>query len=361
MPKLSQTKYPTISFITPTLNASAYLEKCLVSITKLKYPKSKIEIIIADGGSTDDTISIAKKYKAKIYHNKFKTSESGKAVCLRQANGEFVVLVDSDNIITDRNWLIKMIKPLILDEELVGSEPIRYTYRKYDGYIDRYCALMGMNDPLCFWLGAYDRVNTITGKWTGLNVSTIKRKGYLELRLRCGNIPTIGANGTVFRKKVLEQEANLYGDYFFDMDILESLVEKTKLLKFAKVDVGIVHLYCGSDIRKFVRKQLRRIKDGLSRRPVKDILIKTNLGQRKYNYGQKNSFAFGLRVAHFVIDCVLVVPLMIQAARGFMKQPDLVWFAHPVLCWITLLTYSRGTIESFFQNLNKELSREGWS
>ena len=195
MPKLSQTKYPTISFITPTLNASAYLEKCLVSITKLKYPKSKIEIIIADGGSTDDTISIAKKYKAKIYHNKFKTSESGKAVCLRQANGEFVVLVDSDNIITDRNWLIKMIKPLILDEELVGSEPIRYTYRKYDGYIDRYCALMGMNDPLCFWLGAYDRVNTITGKWTGLNVSTIKRKGYLELRLRCGNIPTIGANG----------------------------------------------------------------------------------------------------------------------------------------------------------------------
>ena len=43
-----------ISVVTPTLNAASVLEAELESIRSQNYPQDKIEIIIADGGSTDN-------------------------------------------------------------------------------------------------------------------------------------------------------------------------------------------------------------------------------------------------------------------------------------------------------------------
>lgn len=48
----------TISIIIPTLNSAKTLKDCLASIAMQDYPKDKIEIIIADGGSTDGTLEI---------------------------------------------------------------------------------------------------------------------------------------------------------------------------------------------------------------------------------------------------------------------------------------------------------------
>jgi len=49
------------------------------------------------------------------------------------------------------------------DREIAGVEPLHYTYRKEDGYITRYSAMLGMNDPLCLFLGNYDRMCMVTG------------------------------------------------------------------------------------------------------------------------------------------------------------------------------------------------------
>ena len=48
-----------ISIITPVLNGEAFIEKNILSISQLKLP---YEHIIVDGGSTDNTINIVKKY-----------------------------------------------------------------------------------------------------------------------------------------------------------------------------------------------------------------------------------------------------------------------------------------------------------
>ncbi|MDO8727307.1 MAG: glycosyltransferase, partial [Candidatus Methanoperedens sp.] len=54
----SQKSYPSISIITPTYNSAKTLASCLDSIKAQNY-KGDIEIIIADGGSTDSTLEIA--------------------------------------------------------------------------------------------------------------------------------------------------------------------------------------------------------------------------------------------------------------------------------------------------------------
>jgi len=349
---------PKVSFVIPTLNAGNYLRGCLESIMSQDYPVDKMEVIIADGGSADSTLSIARKFNTKICENPLKTAESGKAVGIDNSTGKYICLVDSDNLLTEDSWLRRMVFPLEEDDSLIGSEPLYYEYRKEDGFIDRYCALMGMNDPLVFWLGSYDRMNLLSGTWTGLDVCQKEFDHYIEVSLESGNIPTIGANGCMFRTSVLKSATGLYGDYFFDMDILEILTEKRGPQKFAKVRTGIVHLFCGSDMKRFKRKQSRRVRDFLYRRSVSDVLANKNFEERKYTYGKNSSSALIRPLLIFIFQTVTVIPLLYQALKGYKKKPDLAWFAHPILCWITLISYTVGMVQSLF--VKSEFSRENW-
>ena len=104
---ISNNRYPSISIITPTYNSAKTLASCLDSIKNQDY-KGDIEIIIADGGSTDSTLEIAQKYTDKIYPNPFKTGEAGKAAGVKHAKNEIIALIDSDNILPSRDWLSSM-------------------------------------------------------------------------------------------------------------------------------------------------------------------------------------------------------------------------------------------------------------
>lgn len=82
-----------ISIIIPTYNESSVIEKTLRQLNELTCKEEK-EIIIADGGSTDNTIEIAGKY-ASVVH-----CEKGKAYQLnagaKQAKGEIIFFVHAD-------------------------------------------------------------------------------------------------------------------------------------------------------------------------------------------------------------------------------------------------------------------------
>jgi len=84
---------PSISVVVPTYNSARTLGGCLESIKNQDY-RGEIKIIIADGGSTDSTLEIARKYTDKIYPNPLKTGEAGKAVGVKHAGGEIIALID---------------------------------------------------------------------------------------------------------------------------------------------------------------------------------------------------------------------------------------------------------------------------
>ncbi len=331
-----------VSFIIPTLNAASVLENCLKSIKKQSF--KDYEIIITDGGSTDDTLKIAKKYQAKIFKNPLKTAEAGKAVGVKKAIGEYIALIDSDNILPTKNWLQKNINILKKDPQLIGAEPIRFTYRSKAGFIERYSALTGVNDPYAFVSGVYDRKNYINFKWTGLKIDQIDKNQYIKIKLKPNNqIPTIGANGTIFRSNFLKN--NLKSDYLFDIDILADYLNKNKKpVFFAKVKHGIIHTFCESSIKKFIRKQNRRITD---------YFYYQNL--RRFNWSQTNKSG----VLKFIFYTVLIVPVSFDTFRGFFHKPDLAWFFHPLACIITLYLYTINTIKKKL-NLLKQLDRQKW-
>ena len=58
--KNNKTKSPTISIISPSLNLGRFLEPTIQSILNQSY--TDYEHIVVDGGSTDNTLPILKKY-----------------------------------------------------------------------------------------------------------------------------------------------------------------------------------------------------------------------------------------------------------------------------------------------------------
>lgn len=337
-----------ISIITPTYNSMRTLDEYIQAIISQEYPHEQIELIFADGGSSDGTIKRLEEYGEKydidisVYENPLRTAEAGKAVGVRKAQGEVICLLDSDNIIPDSKWLIRMMEPFE-ESIIVASEPIAYTYREQDSVINRYCALIGMNDPLCLFTGNYDRYCTITNKWTNVEREEIDRGNYLSIKFRENMIPTIGANGFLMRREELLD--NFEGDYLFDIDVLWELFKKNPELRVAKVKTGIVHLFC-PDTKTFYRKQNRRIRD---------FLYFSEEKGRKYPWGKIGKG----KIVLFAVSCITIIPLLVQACIGYSRKQDLqAWAYHFVACWITLWVYGWGVVTGIFKK--EQANRDNW-
>lgn len=338
---MKQTEFPEVSIITPTLNSERTLKLCLSSIVNQSY-LGKVEIIIADGGSTDNTLKIAKEFGAKIYQNCLKTGEAGKAVGAKYATGEILAFIDSDNILPNKKWLEQLVEPLIKEVEVIASEPLFFTYRKKDHWLTRYFALIGAGDPLSLFIGNYDKYSYISNKWTELNIDYIEKNHYLILNIK-DKLPTIGANGFLIRKSELKKYP--VKDYLFDIDVLKFLA-KEKLIKVAKVKVGIIHLFSGS-MTTFIRKQRRRIKD---------FIYFQKKGVRVLDNHQT---MIVVGVVKFILATVTLIPILLQTMIGYLRKKDSAWYFHPLACWITLLIYGVESIGALF--IQQQFDRKKWS
>ncbi|MCL5022894.1 MAG: glycosyltransferase [Nitrospirae bacterium] len=100
--KTETTDSPLVSVITITYNSAKYLDETIKSVIGQDY--SHVEYIIIDGGSTDDTLNIIRRYEGKI--RKW-ISEPDKGISdamnkgIRMASGNIVGIIHSDDYYAD--------------------------------------------------------------------------------------------------------------------------------------------------------------------------------------------------------------------------------------------------------------------
>jgi polysaccharide biosynthesis protein PslH len=89
---------PLVSCIVPTYNGTAYLAEALESILAQTY--QRLEIIVADDGSTDDTLEIAARYgpRVRVVVQANAGPAAARNLGVRAASGPFVAFLDQDDL-----------------------------------------------------------------------------------------------------------------------------------------------------------------------------------------------------------------------------------------------------------------------
>lgn len=332
---MSQVSLPTVSVVIPTRNSAKTLRSCLQSLMCGSYPKTKIELIIVDGYSNDETVDIAREFAAKIVNNPGIGFYTGKAIGVEFSTGELVLFIDSDNVLMSPDWLLSMVRPLVDDNNIVASEALYYGYAKSQHALVRYCALMGSDDPISVYLGFYGRYSHFKQKWSDIELDAQDVGSYIVVHLKGGTLPTMGANGFLIRSGILRRLT--YKPYFFDVDLVHELVE-LGYDKVARVKVAVTHLYAQS-LSQYARKAYRRIRD---------YYYFHKQGLRKYRWEAFNKVKF----AKLILSCVLMIPMFRDSLRGYRRIRDTAWFLNWFLCTLTLVIYSMAEAFSGFYLLS---------
>ena len=91
---------PLITVVIPTYNRAQFISETIESVLDQTYPN--IEIIVIDDGSTDNTEEVVARYVPRVKYVKQKNAERGASRNhgLRLADGEFIVFLDSDDLLS---------------------------------------------------------------------------------------------------------------------------------------------------------------------------------------------------------------------------------------------------------------------
>jgi len=91
--------WPKITIVTPSFNQGAYLEQTVLSVLNQEYPN--LEYIIMDGGSTDDSLKIIRRYEQYLSYwdsNPDGGQSAALAAGFRRATGEILAWINSDDV-----------------------------------------------------------------------------------------------------------------------------------------------------------------------------------------------------------------------------------------------------------------------
>ena len=267
------------------------LAELLRSIEAQDFPKSQMEVLVITDG----------------------TSESAKAIGIRQAKGEIIGILASDNEIIGKDYLFLMSE---YAKSNGAAYPALYAYFKTDNILNRYFSLIGGNDPLSFYMGKNDRSSY-------LGYPNPNGKG------------SIGDNG-FFIRKYLINKTDL--DNYYHIDNAIEAVEEA-------CGVGGIYTWhkTGGNIFSFFRK---RYQYGLQH------AFNKNRRWHLVDFRQPRDI---WKLALFILFSLTLLEPFGLSIRGYLKIRDKAWFMHPIVCLVTVLLYAVLVVHLIVRRLKSRL------
>jgi glycosyltransferase involved in cell wall biosynthesis len=240
--------FPKISIVTISYNQGQYLEQTILSVLSQNYPN--LEYIIIDGGSTDNSVEIIKKYADKLTYwttepdkGQYDAVEKG----LNRCTGEIMAWINSDDfylpgafmkvadIFQERveiNWLRSL--PLECDEKGSIYNRIAIPWARWSKY--RYLTndFQFIQQESCFWRKkVWDNAGRAMDK-------KIKYAGDMELWARFfrkEKLYTINDHFAVFRQRETNQISKIFLKEYLQEGVGIVRREKSRLSFFQRAIV----------------------------------------------------------------------------------------------------------------------------
>lgn len=302
---------PKISFIVLTFNNVKSLKRTLLSIKKQNYPKEKIEIIVVDNGSKDDTVKVAKSFGAKVIMNTTDNLYRSLAIAYHAASGSFAYQLDQDEEMRYSTFLQKMLKPFMQDGSIGASFTRNYPNREMS-WITRFLSYHPAQlDPLYEFFSPSLK-DTISES----------RKGYLLCNFSLKKVP--GCGHLIYKLEFLKKSPIWNQKYFSDQETLSGIIA-AGFTKFAYVpDAGYYHYHADS-LSHLLTKRIRNLKGHY---------LKVE-SPYKWKWFDTASIKGIMKILLWIVYANLFIPATIRGIIRAIKFRDLVLLAEPVVTIVT--------------------------
>lgn len=337
--KKSREQLPTISIITTAFNSNLVtFERVLKSIQKQDYPRDKIEHIVADAGSTNGTVELAKKYKCKVLIRKDLQEEINARMyeAVKIAKNDIIAIIETDNPLPTTDWLKRMVEPF-KEEDVFSTYNAFNCVEKEMPLLSRYCALFGVSDPVLYYLGKSEKMSWHNKKYNKGNI--LKRNAsYSVVIFTHKTLPTLGDNGCLIKRKIF-LKTKMTAQNFIHLDLFSELLDQG-FDTFGAVHNCIFHS-TGTNIIGLIQRRIL----------FRKIFFEKRTNERKYLVYDPASWKDKINLLKFCFYTITFIEPLWESIWGYRKLRDTAWFLHPVMCWVFFLGYSKLEIEKIIRRI----------
>jgi len=319
-------KMPKISIVLCVYNGERTLDEFFKALFAQDYPSEKIEILVVYGKSDDNTLDIIKNYQKKHSNIKIinnpKRFNMGKGAGLdigtQKATGEFIAIIDQDNILVQKDWLKNMINIMVKNKEITGVQS-RLTIP--DGtIIDKYLNAIGIEDPFAIPYSLNAQIVLNPKKFYFDN----ELESYIY-EVNKENFYYAGSNGFIIRKDKIKE----IGGWYQDIDNFYKMASKN--WKIATPKNIKLHHKTSTNLWHFLSKRSFYIKH---------YIVENYEGREFYwiNF-KKNSAMQNMKFIRTVVFNLIIIPGLIKGISMAIKEKKKFWLIHPAILFLITIDY----------------------
>lgn len=310
-----------VSFLVPALNAAELLPRALGSIRRQAYPQDRVEIVVADGGSEDETRGIARAdFGARVIENPKRLAEFGVKEAMLEAAGDLVVVFAADNELVGDSWLDQVVGRFERDDELAAVYG-RLVSGDDDPSLNKYVELI-QSDPLNWFLNRNLDDYLATGARApdgGIAFEVDPRR------------PVIwGANGLVLRAEWARPHWRRDG-YVADVDAFHAMVRKghDRVVYFPEAFCYHHQVATLGDMRgKWIRNSRAHLFAQAGERDLDWVAVR----------------GFRLRMGLWLVYSLVPIISLGDALRRAVATRSRYWLYHPAASFLQTVTYAEALV-----------------
>lgn len=324
-----------LSIVTPTLNNEKDIVNFLNSVKRQNKREFNLEIVMADGGSKDKTISLAKKMGARVIANPYVFADPGVNLGIKKAKGDLLMVLAVDNIFEDKNSFNKIVD-VFKDRRISAAFPVQSSKKNdsiYTKYINRF------TDPFNHFVYGFAS-NGRSFKRAYKTLETNKIYDIYDYRSNPDKPLIAVAQGFIVRRGFTKSRNSAFDDI---LPVIE-LINKKNRIAFIH-SVKLYH-HTVRNLRHFAVKQAWATINALQKK-------KYGIAHRRA-YLSKNQ---KLRIKIWPIYALSFLAPLLRSICGLIIEKEPLWLFHPFLCMISACSSLIAGI-GYIVNSNLKLERK---